>query len=295
VRAGVGFLRVIDRDWVEESNLQRQVLFEESDARERRPKAEAAAAALRRIDRSVSLQAEVADLNPGNEAQLLGDVDLIMDGTDNFEARYLINDVAVRDGRPWIYCGAVGTEGMFMPVLPGKSACLRCLFPAPPPPGSSATCDTAGVLAPAVGAIASLAAAEALKLLLGREEAVTGGLVSLDVWEFGWHVFRVPRKADCRCCGLREFEFLRVAAAGHATTLCGRNAVQITPPRPTRLDLESMARTLTRSGRVTVGPYLLRLQLEEQELTLFRDGRAIVEGTQDPAVARAVYARYVGS
>jgi adenylyltransferase/sulfurtransferase len=293
-RAGVGRLRLVDRDLVEWTNLQRQLLYDERDAREGLPKAAAAAERLRAVNSEIQIEGVVADVHAGNLFELIGDADLVLDGTDNWETRYLLNDACVREGKPWVYCGAVATYGMTQLIRPGETACLRCLFPEPPPAGASATCDTAGVLGPAVGVAASLAATEGMKYLLGAREALAAGLLHVDVWDLSWHVFKMARKSDCPCCVGREFPYLEVAAASHALSLCGRNAVQITVTRPVQLDLPALAERLRGVGEVSVNPFLLKLQAGEHRLTLFPDARAIVEGTTDGAVARSLYARFVG-
>ncbi len=293
-RAGVGYLRIVDRDWVEWNNLQRQLLYDEDDVRNNVPKASAAAARLRAVNSEISIDGVVADVNAGNIRELIAGADLVMDGTDNFETRYLVNDACVEAGTPWVYCGAVSTYGMTLLVRPGETPCLRCLFPDPPPPGTSATCDTAGVLGPAVSVIASLAATQGLKWLLGAEDARTDGLVQLDVWDLSWHVFNLKRGEDCPCCAQRQFPYLEVGAASHATSLCGRNAIQITPTRPATLDLAAMAERLRPLGEVTVNPFLLKFRVGEHGITLFPDGRAVIQGTTEESIARGLYARYVG-
>jgi molybdopterin/thiamine biosynthesis adenylyltransferase len=295
-RAGIGWLRVVDRDFVEWSNLQRQTLFEEADAEESLPKAVAAEARLRRINSEIEVEGRVADLSPATVDDLLDAADLVMDGTDNLEARYLINDACVRDGRPWVYSGAVASYGMVMPIRPGVTACFRCLFPEPAR-GGLATCDTAGVLGPAITAVASLAAAEALKILLGHDQSLTPGVTHLDVWENSHTVTRVRRRASepvCPCCVRREFPYLEAAAGSHSVALCGRDAVQVSPSRPAALDLEELAARLALLGDVRRTPHLLKARIEGREITLFPDGRAIIYGIGDPALARSFYARYVG-
>lgn len=293
-RAGVGRLVLLDRDIVEITNLQRQLLYDEEDARGGVPKAVAAARRLSAVNSEIVIEPRVADFHAGNAEALLEGADLVLDGTDNFETRYVLNDACVKHGRPWVYCGAVSTYGMTMLVRPGDTPCLRCLFPEPPPPGSAATCDTAGVLGPAVGVVASLAAVEALRCLVGAPPPEGGGLLHVDAWDLEWHRFQVSRKEDCPCCARREFPYLEVAAAGQATALCGRNAVQVTPARAAELDLAAVAERLRPLGETQVTPFLLRFRAGEQLLTLFPDGRAIVQGTDDPAAARSLYARYVG-
>jgi molybdopterin-synthase adenylyltransferase len=293
-RAGAGRLVIVDRDFVELNNLQRQLLFDEADVREGLPKAEAAARRLRAVNSEIEIQGIVADVHAGNIEDLIRNADLVMDGTDNFETRYTLNDACVKGGRPWVYCGTVSTYGMTLLVRPGQTPCLRCIFPEPAPPGSAATCDTAGVLGPAVSVIASYAATEGIKWLVGAEEALADGLIHLDVWDLSWHRFRLERKEDCVCCGQRQFPYLQVAASSHATSLCGRNAIQITPTRSTKLDLRQLAERLQGVGMVTSNPFLLKLQVDDHLLTIFPDARAIIQGTTDETVARTLYSKYVG-
>jgi adenylyltransferase/sulfurtransferase len=290
-RAGVGSLRIVDRDFVELSNLQRQVLFDERDAAGPTPKAIAAAARLRAVNGDIEVEPVVADVGPENVLALAAGCDLLLDGTDNFETRFLLNDAAIETGTPWVYCGVIGSHGQTMTVLPGVTACLRCVMDAPPDPGTFDTCDTAGVIGPAVTAVASLAAAEALKVLAGRRDLVRPKLLMLDVWEGTLRaVDTTPliARGGCPACAGGERRWLREAAGSRAAVLCGRNAVQITPAAGTEFDLAA--------GTVTRTPYLLRLAVDDSpyEITLFRDGRAILRGTDDPAVARAVYSRFIG-
>jgi molybdopterin/thiamine biosynthesis adenylyltransferase len=288
-RAGVGTLTVIDRDYVEPSNLHRQWLFEESDATEGVPKAIAAARRLAAINSSVTVRPMVADLTPGNADELLGGAAVILDGTDNFEARFLINDYAVSRGIPWIYGAAVGSYGIAMPVIPGSTACLRCVYPTPPG-GVQPTCETAGVLNVIVSAVASIQVAAALKLLCGRE--VRGRITTVDVWEGGIRQIEAPpRDPECPCCGRREFPYLAESSRG-PVTLCGRNAVQIAGRAA--IELNELAARLAPLGQVRANEYALRFVCPPYEMTVFADGRAIFKGTSDPGVARSLYARYVG-
>ncbi|HEV3029506.1 MAG TPA: ThiF family adenylyltransferase [Planctomycetota bacterium] len=294
VRAGVGFVRLCDRDFVELDNLQRQVLYDEDDAKAVLPKAAAAAAKLARINSEVQLDPQICDVNYANVEALAKDVDLVLDGTDNFETRFILNDACVKLGRPWVYGGCVGSYGMVMTVLPGEGPCFACLVGGLPAPGSSPTCDTAGVLNTAASIVASLQANEAIKLLAGRKEALLGGLQTLDVWHNTQQLIRVPRSESCVACVKREFRHLEANPSG-ATSLCGRNAVQIVPPKGSSLDLAEAERRLTPLGKVRRNAYLLKLGVDGYELTLFADARAIVQGTDDLAKARSLYSRYVGS
>ncbi|HET6576023.1 MAG TPA: ThiF family adenylyltransferase [Fimbriiglobus sp.] len=302
VRAGVGHLRVIDRDFVEPSNLQRQVLFDESDVTDNLPKAEAAATKLRAINSTVHVEPVVADIDRTNIEGFCRDADLILDGTDNFEVRYLINDVAVKFGKPWVYGGAVGSEGMTMTIVPGQTPCLRCVFEASPGPGEVGTCETAGVLGPVVSIVASFQAAEALKLLAGKADAINRELFILNVWENTTRRVKVAplagRKGQCPCCAKRQFEWLEGEHGTQTTTLCGRNAVQVTHRRASALNFADLARQLEASGPVTANKFLLKFTIadggEPYEFTVFPDGRAIIKGTDDPDRARTLYAKYVG-
>jgi molybdopterin-synthase adenylyltransferase len=295
VRAGVGRIRIIDRDFVEPSNLQRQVLFDEADARDALPKAVAAERKLRSINSSVAVEGLVADINPHNAEQLLAGFDLILDGTDNFETRFLINDFAVKSGRPWIYAAAVGSYGLTMTIRPGVSACLACLLPSRRKgQGLDETCDTVGILGPIVNLIASLEVAEAVKLLTGSEAAHDGRLISSDVWSGRFQSVRVARNPDCPVCVRREFAHLAGQAQPHIT-LCGRDSVQI-HERGRALDLRMLKERLAPTVEdVRHNEFLLRFRVAPYEMTVFADGRAILKGTKDPAVARSLYARYIGA
>ena len=295
-RAGVGALRIVDRDYVELSNLQRQVLFDEDDAREGLPKAAAAAAKLARVNSELRIEAVIEDFGPDNAERLVRDADVVLDGTDNFEARYVLNDACVKLGRPWVYAAAIASYGVVMPIVPGETACLRCVFVRPPSAGAVDTCDTAGVLGPVPGVIANLAATEAIKLLVGAREHLSPGLLWLDAWYNS--VQRTPLGgpvADCPTCRQRRFEFLDAPAGTRATTLCGRDAVQVRPTTAGELRLDALADRLATVGQVRRNPHLVRLVVDDHELTIFRDGRAIIKGTADPALARSLYARYVGT
>ena len=296
-RAGVGRLRIVDRDFVELSNLQRQFLFEESDAAEGLPKAVAAVRRLARMNSEVELQPVVADLVPANAEELLEDADLILDGTDNFETRFLINDAAVSTSRPWIYAAAVGSYGLKFAILPGRTACLRCIYPEPPQ-GAQPTCETEGVLGPLTAAIASLAAADALKILASGAEAdtdkVAARLTTVDVWTGAIRQIATPaRDPECPCCGRREFVYLDGSRRA-PISLCGRNAVQI-HERLRPVNLSELAQRLSAIAPVRANEFALRASLDPYELTVFPDGRAIIKGTTDPGIARSLYARYVGA
>ena len=295
VRAGLGHLRIIDRDFVEPSNLQRQTLFDESDAQKALPKAVAAEQKLRSINSGVAVEGIVADLRPGNVHELLGPFDLLLDGTDNFETRFLINDFAVESARPWIYAAAVASYGLTMTIRPGQTPCLSCLLESSnATPGLEETCDTIGVLGPIVNLMASLEVAEALKLLSGHPEALTGRLISCDVWSGRMQSVRVARNPECRACAKRDFTFLHGQAQPHIT-LCGRDSVQI-HEAGRAMDLHALKFRLTSvADDVRQNDVLLRFRVAPYEMTVFADGRAILKGTKDPAVARSLYARYIGA
>ena len=292
-RAGIGRIRLVDRDLVEWSNLQRQVLFDETDAAANVSKAEAAARRLKAVNSAVMVEALASDVTARNAESLLADADLVLDGTDNFETRYLVNDVCVKLGKPWIYGGVIGTVGMAMPILPGFGPCLRCVFPEPPDAGTFPTCDTAGVMNSAVAAVASLQATLALRLLLGSPPA-DAPLFYTDVWNGSFERLKVQSEKNCPCCGLGNFEYLEAGHTSRATSLCGRNAVQVNPPRPVTLDFASLLKRLERVGRVTPAGMLLRFEADGIEMVIFPDGRAIVAGTTDVTRARNLYARYLG-
>jgi adenylyltransferase/sulfurtransferase len=297
VRAGVGHLRILDRDFVEPSNLQRQALFEEADARDALPKAVAAERRLRAVNSDVRVEGIVTDLTPRNAEELLTGFPLILDGTDNFETRLLVNDAAVKLGVPWIYAAVVGSYGLTMTIRPGETPCLACLLEkenGTRAAGIEETCDTVGVLNSAVGVIASIEAAEATKLLAGTLDALHNRLVSYDVWAARGQAIRVGRNPQCRVCVRREFTYLEGEAQPHIT-MCGRDSVQI-HERSRALDLGELARRVRGvSTEVRNNDFLLRFRVAPYELTVFADGRAIIKGTRDPAVARSLYARFIGS
>ena len=297
VRAGVGHVRIVDRDFVEISNLQRQVLFDEDDVKNQMPKAAAAAEKLRRINSQVEVDSIVADVDYQNIEELCQGVDAIVDGTDNFETRFLVNDAAVKLDIPWVYGGCVGAEGQTMTILPRETPCLRCLMHDCPPPGSTPTCDTAGILGPAVGVVASLQAVEALKILSGNRDAICRDLTVIELWDGRIHqvdVRQLRDQVDCPACKHDEFPWLDGQYGSETATLCGRNAVQLTHAAAA-MPLDELARRLEPVGQVTRNAFLLKLAVDDYELTVFPDGRAIVAGTDDVAVAKTLYAKYVGS
>jgi len=291
-RAGTGRLTIIDRDYIEPGNLHRQWLFEESDAAEGLPKAAAAQRRIARINSGVEVRGIVADVTASNIDSLLNGADVILDGTDNFDTRYLINDYAVSRGIPWIYGAAVGSYGLVMPVIPGVTACLRCVYPEQPE-GAQPTCETAGVLNVIVSVIASLQAADALKILSGQAGRVQPRITTVDVWDGGIRQIAAPeRDPDCPTCGRRDFQYLERTRLPDVS-LCGRNAVQVRD-RERTIDLVELAARLAPLGEVRANEYALRFLIPPYEMTVFPDGRAIVKGTSDPGVARSLYSRYVG-
>lgn len=291
-RAGLGTLRLVDRDYVEESNLQRQLLYTESDARQSLPKAEAARRHLLEANSGVRIETHVSDLNPENADDLLAGAGAILDGTDNFETRLLINDYSVRHGIPWIYGAAVASYGIAMPVIPGESACFRCIYPQPPS-GTQPTCETAGVLGPVTSLIGSIQAMEALKILSGRTAAVRQKIFTADLWHGPVRETTMPpRDPDCPCCAHRDFVYLNGRRA--PVSLCGRNAVQI-HERNRPLDLAELAAKLEGLGAVRSNAFALRFTTGNYDITVFPDGRAIIKGTTDIGIARAIYSRYIGN
>jgi molybdopterin/thiamine biosynthesis adenylyltransferase len=298
VRAGVGCLTIADRDYIEESNLQRQSLYTEADCRAGLPKAAAAARHLSEINSRTELVPKILDVNAATIAALVPGQDLILDGTDNFEARFLINDASLKWNVPWVYGACVGAYGMCAAFVPGSTPCLRCVLEQLPPPGSSPTCDTAGVIGPIVHLVAALEAAEALKILTGQLKRLNGRLMSIDIWEnqiSSINLAEFPRDGKCPACGQRRFEFLEGSHEGRTLSLCGRDAVQVYRNTPSLVDFVTIAGRLAPLGNVTYNEFLLRAQVEKFEIALFRDGRAIVRGTRDVDEARRVYAKFIGS
>ncbi|BBH21519.1 thiamine/molybdopterin biosynthesis protein MoeB [Paenibacillus baekrokdamisoli] len=298
VRSGVGYVRIIDRDILELSNLQRQVLYNEEDVHRLLPKAEAAAGHLRSINSEVIISPVITDLTAYNAESLLGDVDLIIDGSDNFTVRYLLNDISQKLAIPWIYGGVVGASGMTMTFLPGQTPCFSCLFPNEPPAGSVDTCETAGVLSTAVDIIASIQATEALKWLSGNRDELHGTLFQVDLWHHRFMPLNVSgsRRTDCPSCQLRQFTRLdHNASEPTAAALCGRNTIQITHGRSAFVDLEVLAKRLARVGTIERNPFLLRYRRDETfTAVLFSDGRALIQGTEDPIIAKRIYSEIYG-
>ncbi len=297
-RAGVGHLRLVDRDFVELNNLQRQLLYDEDDVREVLPKAVAAAAKLRRINSTIAIEGVVADVNPGNILSFIADADVVLDGTDNFSTRYSLNDACVKLGKPWVYCGVLATYGMTHTVRPGVSPCLRCTMGEMPAPGTVATCDTAGIIGPIVSLMGSIVAAEAIKLLVG-DGTLNDGMIHVDLWDGTFDRFELGEpRSDCPACALHHFEFLEASAGARTTSLCGRDAVQVSVAgaEDDALSLAALADRLRLGGATDVRqtPFLLRVTLDGREFTVFGDGRAIIKGVHDEAEAATLYARYVG-
>jgi molybdopterin/thiamine biosynthesis adenylyltransferase len=298
VRAGVGRLTIVDRDYVELHNLQRQSLFTEEDVTSHTPKAEAAAAKLRQINSAVSIAPVVTDFNSESAEPIVRDSIILVDGTDNYETRYLLNDLSVKLGIPWVYAGVIASHGTTMTIRPGVTPCLRCVFPDAPEPGSAPTCDTAGVIGPAVHAIAAIEAAEVIKLAIGDEHALNTGLLAIDLWQLTFD--RVPLESprpDCPTCGARRFEFLDRSRPSQSTVLCGHDAVQVLPRAGVKLDLVALSDRLRPLGEVKQTRFLLFFidPHTDAQLTIFPDGRAIVKGTSNETEARSIYARFVGN
>ena len=296
-RAGIGHLVIADRDYIELNNLQRQILFDEDDITRRLPKAIAAAEKLRRINSDTIIEPLVEDINADGIESLVEDTDLVLDATDNFETRYLLNDVCVKYARPWIYSGVIASYGVTMNIVPGDTPCLRCVFPEMPLPGTTPTCDTAGVLNGIVGAISGVASTEALKILL-KSDKMSRAMFWMDVWENTCERIELPRQPDCLTCGQHSYEFLDDLSGTGSTNLCGRNAVQVRSGRNRTggivLNLPELAERLRPVGEVSYNDFLLRFNVDTYELTVFPDARAIIKGTDDEQVARSVYARYIG-
>jgi len=302
-RAGVGHITIVDRDFIELNNLQRQVLFDENDIKDALPKSVAAKRKIEAINSSITVEAVVADVNHTNIEQLAQGKDLLLDGTDNFETRFLINDVSIKTGIPWIYGAVISAMGLAMVIRPGITPCLRCIFETMPPPGMNPTCDTAGVLGPTVNFVASWQALEAIKILTGNLKDVSPYLFSFDLWDNRYQQLNVKKAreiADCPCCKHQQFEFLSGKFGSSTTSLCGRNAVQINIPGGVKVDFDQIAANLRNVGKANYNKFMLKCPIKEPsgkefELTLFSDGRAIIKGTSDAATARAMYSKFVGA
>ena len=296
-RAGVGFLRIVDRDFIELNNLQRQVLFDEKDIQENLPKAVAAERKVKQINSEIQVEAIVSDVNFTNIERFIQDADFVLDGTDNFETRFLLNDACVKLNKPWVYGAVIGSHGLTMTIIPGETPCLRCVFESAPPPELTPTCDTAGIIAPASMVIASLEATEAIKFLTGNKKDLNKSLYSYDVWTRQAQSFKLDgmrETTNCPTCKKQDFEFLRGDTAGKTTTLCGRNAVQITRSDRVKLDFKELANRFEKVGEVKFNPCMFQAKIDGYEFTIFPDGRAIIKGTNDPAQAKTIYSKYVG-
>ena len=297
-RAGVGHLRIVDRDFLELNNLQRQVLYDEDDVAAGIPKAIAAANKLAKINSQIDVEPIVADVDHTNLEKLLEGVDMIVDGTDNFETRFLLNDASLKFGVPWVYGGCIGAEGQCMTIVPGDTPCLRCLMQESPPPGTTPTCDTAGILSPIINVIASLEACEAIKILSGNRAAINRTLTVIELWDNRIRQVKLDSlkdSVDCPTCNAREFPWLAGQRGSHTAILCGRNAVQLSFPDRQSLSLDALAAKLQGVGEITQNRFLLRLSVDDYLITVFPDGRAIIGGTEEIAEAKTVYAKYVGS
>lgn len=292
-RSGVGYLRLIDRDFVEISNLQRQTLYNEADVLEHIPKAVAAVEHLKKVNSEIILEPVVSDVNPSNIEQLIKDVDLVMDGTDNFETRFLINDACVQSGIPWIYGGVIGSYGITMNIIPGETACLRCLIKTMPTPGSQPTCSTVGVLNMITGIISGYQTAEAVKYLVKSPDLRKTVLV-VDVWENSCENVAIEKNLDCKTCVHEEYEFLHHKLGSYTTSLCGSNAIQIVPQTKGEIDFQAMQDKLTQLGEVSYNRFLLRFAYKDISITLFPDGRAIIKGATDDNQAKSVYSEFIG-
>jgi adenylyltransferase/sulfurtransferase len=295
-RAGVGHLRIVDRDFVEASNLQRQTMFTEQDAADRFPKVIAAANHINELNSEITVEPEILDVNHSNVERLVKDCDLVLDGTDNFATRYLINDACVKHHVSWIYGAAVGSYGVSMTIRPNETACLRCIFEEAPPAASAPTCDTAGVIMPIISVVAAVQVSEALKLLTGHVDQLHNSLMQFDVWNNEWRKIKAGGPlAECATCGVRQFQTLEPVASEFAAVLCGRNAVQISPTVPAKINFTQLAERLGAAGEVKFNDYLLRFQAGEYELTIFQDARSIIRGTNEITTARSLYAKYIGN
>ena len=295
-RAGVGKLRLVDRDFVEFSNLQRQTMFTEVDAAERLPKAIACRNHLNEINSAIAVEPHISDVNHSNIEGLIQDCDVVIDGTDNFATRYLINDAAVKHGVNWIYGAAVGSYGVSMTIRPGQTPCLRCIFPEAPAAASAPTCDTAGVIMPIINVVAAVQTAEALKLLTGATDDLHNSLMQFDVWKNEWRRIALGKPADhCPTCAMRNFEMLDAEAQEFAAVLCGRHAVQVSPAKPVQVNLADLRQRLSAAGEVKGNEYLLRFRTGEFEMTIFQDARSIIRGTEDISTARSLYAKFIGN
>ncbi len=297
VRAGVGQLKIIDRDFIEENNLQRQILFDENDISENLPKAVAAQRKLQKSNNSVRIEGIVTDVNYSNIDELTSDADIIIDGTDNFESRFLINDFCVKNSVPWIYGACIGSRGVVMNIIPSSTPCLRCVFESMPQIGSFPTCDTAGVIGPIAGIVASFQAAEAIKILTGNYASVNKNLLEIDVWDTNFRQIDISELKDisnCPTCKLQNYEFLQAEVGVMTTFLCGKNAVQVMPRNIGTIDLRQLERRLSSIADVSSNAFMLKFMVNDHTFTVFPDGRAIITGTADSSTAKGLYSKYLG-
>lgn len=292
-RAGVGYLRIVDRDFVDLTNLQRQLLYYESDIRDNLPKAVAASKHLEEINSEISIEPVVSDVNSGNIEEFLENTDLVLDGTDNFETRFIINDACIKKGIPWIYGSALGGYGMTMNIIPGVTACFRCLMSTVPSPGNPLTCSTMGVLNMITGIIACYQSAEALKILI-KSPFISKNFLIVDLWRNMTDYLYIPRENECLTCAKHEYEFLKGSYNPDIISLCGSNSIQIMPALPGKIDLKKLGEALEKIGTVTFNKFLLKFSNFETEFTLFPDGRAIIKNTENEQTARSIYAKYIG-
>jgi adenylyltransferase/sulfurtransferase len=297
-RAGVGYLKIVDRDFLDLSNLHRQILYDEHDVKEGLPKVIAAERRLQEINSTIRLEPIFADVNRFNVEKLIENVDIVLDATDNFETRFLLNEACVKNNKTWIYGAAIESYGLMMNIIPAKTACFRCLMDYVPEPGITPTCESVGILSSIVLMIASLQCAEAIKILTGQIEEINLGLINIDVWRNSFQIIDVTKltiQKNCPVCNNHEFDFLEGRKGSAFTSLCGRDAVQILPFKQSKLDLAKLAIELSSQGVVKVNEYLIRFEVEKYELSIFSDGRAMVQGTTDTGIARSLYSKYVGN
>lgn len=297
VRAGIGQIRIIDRDFIEENNLQRQVLFDESDISENLPKAIAAQKKLQKINSKVMVEGIVTDINYSNIDELTKDADIIIDGTDNFETRFLINDYCIKNNKPWVYGACIGSKGVVMNIIPSKTPCLRCVFETMPQIGSFPTCDTAGVIGPIAGIIASFQVAEAIKIIIGDYASVNRNLLEIDIWETKFKQIDISELKDinnCQTCKLHKYEFLEAETGIMTSFLCGKNAVQVMSRSVGNIDLRQLEQRLGSIADVNCNAFMLKFKVKDHSFTVFADGRAIITGTADPITARSLYSKYLG-
>ena len=297
VRAGIGQLRIIDRDFIEENNLQRQILFDEDDILENVPKAIAAQKKLQRINPNIKVEGFVTDINYSNIEELTKDVDIIIDGTDNFETRFLVNDYCVKNSIPWVYGACIGSRGVVMNIIPSMTPCLRCVFETMPQIGSFPTCDTAGVIGPIAGIIASFQVTEAIKILTGNYDSVNKNLLEIDVWETNFRQIDISELKDtnsCPTCKLHNYEFLEAEAGVMTTLLCGKNAIQVMSRNIGNIDLRHLEQRLGSIADVSCNDFMLKFKIKDHAFTVFPDGRAIITGTADTSIAKSLYSKYLG-